>query len=73
MATSARKLSKAPAGSGALYEVLTEASNGHRTVHRFRAGSVDDARSTVEADLPIGSTVLDAGPAGTGIGSGDGR
>jgi len=62
-----------PATAGALYEVLTEAANGHRTIHRFRADSVEAARSAVQADLAAGSVVLDAVEAGTGLGSSDGR
>jgi hypothetical protein len=67
----ATNTSKSKATEGAPFEVLTEAPNGHRTVHRFRAASLADARSAVEAGLPHGSTVLDAAPAGSGLGSGD--
>jgi phage/plasmid primase-like uncharacterized protein len=58
---------------GPLHEVLTEAANGHRTVHRFRAQSVEAARTAVEAELPAGSVILDADVAGNGLGSSDGR
>lgn len=56
---------------GPLHEVLVELANGHRTVHRFRAQSVEAARSAVEAELAPGSVILEAGPAGQGIGSND--
>src|SRR5690349_5964131 len=55
------------AGDTALYEVLIEAANGHRTVRRYVASSADVAASGVEA----GFEVLGVARAGAGLGSGD--
>jgi hypothetical protein len=51
------------------YEVLTAASNGHRTVHRVQASSKAAAEKAVTLDA--GSQVVAADVAGRGIGSGD--
>jgi hypothetical protein len=52
-----------------LWEVLTEAPNGFRTVHRFRAA--DEAVARAAVDVPDGGRVLATAPAGLGFGSGD--
>ncbi|MFG2052678.1 hypothetical protein ACGFI9_01485 [Micromonospora sp. NPDC048930] len=51
------------------YEVLVEAANGHRTVHRVQAADKAAAERAVTVD--DGDKVLDAAPAGSGVGSGD--
>lgn len=58
----------APAGE--LFEVLTEAPNGHRTVHRLRAKDRTTAEKQVSANLD-GRKVLGTAVAGAGLGSGD--
>ncbi len=58
------------AGAGEVFEVLTEAPNGHRTVHRFRAKDRATAEKQVSADLGAGQ-VVGAAVAGAGLGSGD--
>lgn len=52
-----------------LYEVLTEMDNGHRTIHRFSATSVEAASQSIADE---GHNVIGAAPAGHGLGSGDG-
>ena len=57
--------------TGELFEVLTEAPNGHRTVHRFRAKDRAAAEKRVRDELDPGKTVVGAAVAGAGLGSGD--
>jgi hypothetical protein len=57
------------AGAGELFEVLTEASNGHRTVHRFRAK--DRATAEKQVSDEAAGRVIGAAVAGAGLGSGD--
>ncbi len=59
------------AGAGEVFEVLTEAPNGHRTVHRFRAKDRATAEKQVRDDLDGGQQVVGAAVAGAGLGSGD--
>lgn len=60
------------AQGGQLWEVLTEGPTGHRTVHRLRAMTVDAAvQAVTDADTDDELEVLDAGPAGHGLGSND--
>ena len=54
-----------------LYEVLTEAANGHRTVHRVTAASETAAQCAVADTLEHGARVLGVAPPGRGLGSGD--
>lgn len=56
---------------GQLFEVLTEAPNGHRTVHRVNAPTLAAAQKLVADSLDEGVTVLGASAAGCGLGSGD--
>ncbi len=58
------------ATTGQVFEVLSEAPNGHRTVHRFRAKDRAAAEKQVADDLEQGQ-VIGAAAAGTGLGSGD--
>lgn len=58
------------ATTGQVFEVLSEAPNGHRTVHRFRAKDRAAAEKQVADDLEQGQ-VIGAAAAGGGLGSGD--
>lgn len=53
-----------------LFEVLTEASNGHRTVHRVRAKNRKAAETALGEMLDGGVGVLGTSPASRGLGSG---
>ncbi|WP_100498319.1 hypothetical protein [Geodermatophilus chilensis] len=57
--------------SGEVFEVLTEAPNGHRTVHRVRAKDRAAAVKAVTPDLADGTQVLGVAVGGAGLGSGD--
>ena len=54
-----------------LFEVLSRAPNGHRTVSWIRAEDEAAAIDVVEALLDPGGEVLDAAAAPAGLGSGD--
>jgi hypothetical protein len=58
------------AGGGEVFEVLSEAPNGHRTVRRVRAKDRAAAEKQVAADLAAGQ-VIGTSVAGAGLGSGD--
>jgi hypothetical protein len=67
-----RQIETAPAHAE-LYEVLTVAPSGFRTVHRLRAKDRGTAEAEVTESLVEGHSVLGAAKAGCGLGSGDQR
>jgi hypothetical protein len=53
-----------------LFEVLVEARNGHRSVHRVQAKDRSAAGKSVAETLDEGAVVVAAARAGLGLGSG---
>lgn len=56
--------------TGETFEVLTQAPNGHRTVHRTRAKDRSAAEQAISDTLDGGVRVLGVSAAGCGLGSG---